>query len=172
MKKILFIYNFVIEFTTRPRENLVMGGGYQNIFNFTAKFTTRVVSEFTTRPQENLVVGEGIKIFSFSPQDHKKIWWWWVGIRIFSFLPQDHKIHHKSFQYRTKNNINIYFCIRIHHKTTRKSCGGGGVWNMFIFTTRFTTWFTINHILHHHNSPHCSPYTVFFTIHYMIYHFI
>jgi hypothetical protein len=83
-RKILFIYNFVIEFTTRPQENLVVG----------------------------------------------------VGFGIFSFSEQDHKIHHKIFQYRKKNICYIYFYNTIHHKTTRKSCGGGGVWNIFMFTTR------------------------------------
>jgi hypothetical protein len=99
-------------FTTRrqdsPREFRNLGRKSLFIYNF--------VIEFTTRPQENLVVG--------------------VGFGIFSFSPQDHKIHHKIFQSRKKNIFYIYFCNRIHHKTTRKSCGGGGVWNIFILNTR------------------------------------
>ena len=32
--------------------------------------------------------------------------------------------------------ILYHFINKIHLKTTRKSCGGGGGWNIFIFTTR------------------------------------
>ena len=74
------------------------------------------------------------------PHDNKKIFWCWLGIGIIS--PKDSKIHHKSFQSRGKKSFYIYFCNRIHHKTTRKSCGGGWVSDYFHFhhkTTRFTT---------------------------------
>ena len=64
-------------------------------------------------------------------QDHKNIFWCWLGIGIIS--PKDGKIHHKSCQSRGKKLFNIYFCNRIHHKTTRKSCGGGWVSKYFHF---------------------------------------
>ena len=36
-----------------------------------------------------------------------------------------------------KESVDLYdFVNKIHQKTTRKSCGGGRVWNIFFFTTR------------------------------------
>ena len=108
-----------LNFTTRPRENLVVGLGC-GIFKFhhkTTRFTTRFLNaignvdflcfllmNIPTRPRENLVVGLGYGIFWISPQDHKKILWWGWGMEYFEF----------------------------HHKTMRKSCGGVGVWNIWI----------------------------------------
>ena len=146
-----FYIILLIKFTTRPRENLVVGVGF-GIFWFsprdhkkilwwgwglenfhfhhkTTRFTTRfsnaigkcrfyiiLLIKFTTRPKENLLVG--------------------VGYWILSFSPRDQEIHHKIFKCYRKMWILYHFINKIHHKTTRKSCGGGGVWNIFIFTTR------------------------------------
>ena len=71
----------------------------------------------TTRPQENLVVGLG-KCY-FLPEDHKILN---LGGKIFFIF---------VFESTTRPNLN-----EIHHKTTRKSCGGGGFGNMSIFTRR------------------------------------
>ena len=87
------------------------GGGVWNIFYFhhkTTWFTTRfsnaigkcrfhiiLLIKFTTRPQENLVVGVGFGIFSFSPQDRKKILWWGWGFEYFHF-------HHETKRFTTR----------------------------------------------------------------------
>ena len=117
-----------LKITTRPQKKPLVGG---------------ILNIFTTRPQDSPqeVSIQVEKLFLYiilyysSPQDHEKILWWGVGIKIFSFSPQDHKIHHKSFQFRKKNYSYIYFRNRFHQKTTRKSCGGGGVWNILLFVT-------------------------------------
>ena len=71
---------------------------------------------FTTRPRENLVVG--------------------VGFGVFSFSPKDHKFHHKIFKCYKKMQILYHFINKIHHETTRKSCGKGGLGTISFFTTR------------------------------------
>ena len=56
-RKSRFYIFLLINFTTRPQENL--GGGVWNILNL------------TTRPRENLVVELGNGIFLISSQDHE-----------------------------------------------------------------------------------------------------
>ena len=96
---IIFIYIFVIELTTRPQGNLVMGGGY-GIFSCSPQdhmihhklwrkilFIYNFVIEFTTRPIENL--GVGIRIFFIFT----------TRFGIFLFLLQHHKIHFKKIHH-------------------------------------------------------------------------
>ena len=84
--------------------------------------------KITTRPQKKPLVGGILNIFTTRPQDS----------------PPDFCIQKELYM---KVEILYTFINKNHHKTTRKPCGGGGIWN-------FLHFLMIHHNIDH--SPHDS----------------
>ena len=123
--KIISLHENLLEqrlvFTARLQENPVVGTSFGQIPSKDYKkilWWGRVLKHFTKRPQENLLVGVRIHHKTKRPKEI----FWWSRVR-------------KSYTTRPQENLLVGVGFRkFHHKTTRKSGGGGN--SSEIFTTR------------------------------------